>query len=145
MGLVKTPAPFTILAVVAATALLLAACGGGSKAVGGRLPSCVHPGSAVTAAGGLAQFPLPSGAVLDRSRTEFGQKVLEGYVAGKLTDVRDYYQEQLPKHGYTLGAGDAEDNEAETDFSGHGVNAHLKLHDIAGCSGALTIAITRGD
>lgn len=55
--------------------------------------------------------------------------------------ARDYFQEQMPKAGYELGEGDAEEAEAETNFSGHGLEGHLKLRSIEGCNGASSLDI----
>ena len=41
-----------------------------------------------------------------------------------------------------LGAGDAEGNEAESFFSGHGIVGHFKVHALANCDGALSLRIT---
>jgi hypothetical protein len=137
MGSVLRPAPFVLVLAAAAT---LAACGGGSGgSAGGRLPSCVHPVAVID-----GDFPpLPPGSVLDRHHREFGRNVVEGYAPGDLEGVRDYVQRELPKQGYELGEGDAEEHEAETDFSGHHItDGHLRLRDIPGCDGAIAIAIT---
>ena len=136
----RTPASLLVLAVAA-----LAGCGGdGGSAgtVGGTLPACAQAGSAIVLPEGLADFPLPEGGVIDKSRMDAaGNAVFEGYVPGDLEAVRDYYNEQLPKSGYDLGEGDAEEHEAETEFDGHGVEGRLKLHDISDCDGALTLEV----
>jgi hypothetical protein len=68
--------------------------------------------------------------------------VAEGYVAGDLEATADYFREKLPDAGYELGEGDAEEHEAETEFEGSGVEeGRLKLHDISGCDGALTLQL----
>jgi hypothetical protein len=122
--------------------VLLAACGGsGAKKVGGALPSCASAAHPVARPAPLADFPLPHGAVLDRTRKQAGGTILEGLVPGELKATRDWFERELPKAGYTLGAGDAEDAEAETDFRGKGADGHLKLHTIDGCKGALTVAV----
>lgn len=84
---------------------------------------------------------MPRGTSIDRSHTQLDALVLEGYVAGDLESVRDFFRERLPNAGFELREGDAEEHEAETDFAGHGVEGRLKLHDIAGCDGALTLAV----
>jgi hypothetical protein len=67
--------------------------------------------------------------------------VFEGYVPGDLGAARDYFDDELPRRGYDLGEGDSEEHEAETDFAGHGVDGRLKLHDVSGCDGALTLEV----
>jgi hypothetical protein len=142
-GPVFKPAPF-LLALLA-----LVSCGGeGSKGtVGGTLPGCAQAGTAVELPTGLAGVPLPGGAVIDHTRQDAaGNTVYGGYIPGDVKATRDYFEQELPKHGYTVGEGDSEDHEAEMDFDGHGVEARLKLHDIDSCDGALTVeaAITKG-
>jgi hypothetical protein len=137
---VRTPALLLLLA-----AATLAGCGGGGGSagtVGGALPACANAGSAIVLPEGLSDFPLPDGGVIDKSRMDAaGNAVFEGHVSGELEAVRDYYNEELPKRGYDLGEGDAEEHEAETDFEGHGVDGHLKLHELGGCDGALTLEV----
>ena len=134
----RAPAPFALLAVVA-----LAACGGGSKgSVGGTLPSCASAGAAVQLPTELADFPLPKGGVLDKTRKDAaGNTIYAGVVPGDVAPMRDFYKAELPKHGYTLGKGDSESEEAEADFTGHGADGHFKLRDISGCHGALTLEV----
>ena len=59
--------------------------------------------------------------------------VATGSAAGTLQGVRDFYERALPKQGFALGEGDAEEHEAETDFDGNGVSGHLRLRDGGGC------------
>jgi hypothetical protein len=73
--------------------------------------------------------------------TAAGDTVFVGLVPGDLEAARDFFNEQLPTRGYKLGEGDAEEHEAETEFEGHGVDGRLKLHDVSGCDGALTLEI----
>jgi hypothetical protein len=135
----RAPVPLLLLVGV------LSACGGNGDSkgtVGGTLPPCANAGSAIVLPEGLADFPLPDGGVIDKSRRDAaGNTVFEGYVPGDLEAARDYYNEELSKHGYNLGEGDAEEHEAETDFEGHGVDAHMKLNELAGCEGALTLEV----
>jgi hypothetical protein len=128
----------------------LAACGGESSkgTVGGKLPSCAGAGSPVELPGGLASLPLPQGSVVDHTRKDAaGNTIYGGFVPGEVKAARDYFEQELPKRGYTVGDGDSEDHEAELEFDGHGVEARLKVHDIDGCKGALTLetAITKGN
>jgi hypothetical protein len=64
-----------------------------------------------------------------------------GVAPGRLDDVRSFYRRELPKHGFRLGAGDAEENEAETDFAGEHARGHLRLRTLEGCSGAVSVAV----
>jgi hypothetical protein len=91
---------------------------------------------------GLVDFPLPRGAVLDGTRTDAaGNTIYRGFVPGDVDAARDYFKLELPKHGYTLGEGDSEADEAEADFSGHGVEGHFKVSGEGDCEGALRLEV----
>jgi hypothetical protein len=143
VGSAPRPAPLLLLLLV------LAGCGGdgGSEtnggSVGGPLPACAETGAATDLPAAFpAGFPLPEGTVIDSTREEGGFSVVEGYVAGDLEATADFFREELPYAGYELGEGDAEEHEAETEFEGSGVEeGRLKLHDISGCEGALTLEL----
>ena len=139
MGPVILPAPFLLLVL-----LVVAGCGsGGSKGtVGGTLPSCANAGSPVELPSSLASFPLPKGAVIDRTRKDVaGNTIYGGYVPGDVEATRDWYEENLPKSGYEVREGDSEEHEAEAEFEGHGVEARYKVRDVAGCDGALSLEV----
>src|SRR5919198_396562 len=124
--------------------LALSACGsgdGGSKGVaGGTLPSCAQGGAAIAVPPEVDAVPLPRGTVVSGTRKDAaGNTVFLGSIPGDLDAVRDYFRSELPRSGYTLGEGDAEEHEAETEFSGHGIEAHLKLHDVEDCDGVVTL------
>jgi hypothetical protein len=127
--------------------LALSACGGsgGSESkgtVGGALPSCTNAGSAVELPDELSKLPLPAGSVIDHTRKDAaGNAIYGGYVAGDVKGAKDYFERELPKAGYDVGEGDSEDHEAEMEFDGNGAQAHLKVHDIDGCPGALTLEV----
>ena len=61
---------------------------------------------------------------------------------GFINPVRNYFVSQLPRSGWKLGAGDAEGNEAESFFTGHGVTGHFKVRELPGCAGALSLRLT---
>jgi hypothetical protein len=134
MGPVKAPAPFLVGAVAA-----LAACGGSHRSA---LPTCASAGAPVRRPAALVSFPLPSGGVLDSTRKDAsGDTVYQGVLPGAIDSTRDYYKRELPKHGYRLGEGDSEEDEAEADFTGHGASGHFKLNTIPGCDGALRLEV----
>ncbi|MDX6409786.1 MAG: hypothetical protein QOE13_2857 [Gaiellaceae bacterium] len=140
VGPVVRPAP--LLVVVFA----LVSCGGESSkgSVGGALPGCAQAGTKVDLPAGLANVPLPEGSVIDGTRKDAaGNTIYQGYVPGDVSGAKDYFETELPKAGYDVGEGDSEDHEAEMEFDGHDVAARLKVHDIDGCAGALTLAIAK--
>ena len=124
----------------AAVVAVLVACAAGAAAfLGGRapaqaasLPGCVHPSRSVTVPAGLAGFPLPRGAVLDRVRRAYGYRIVSGYIPGGINPVRDFHVSRLPGAGYRLGAGDSEAAEAEADYRGHGVHGRWKVRAVTG-------------
>jgi hypothetical protein len=127
-------------------ALFLASCGGeaSSSSVGGTLPGCAQAGSKLDLPAELAGVPLPHGSVLDSTRKDAaGNTIYQGYVPGSVMGAKDYFESELPKAGYDVGEGDSEDHEAELEFDGRNVAARLKVHDISGCDGALTLAIAQ--
>ena len=119
----------------------LAACGGESEEAGGELPQCARAGAPIRVPDEFAQFPLPDGTVLDRTRMDAGATVVEGFVPGDLDGVREFMNDELPDAGYELEGGETEEHDAETEFRGNGVEGRLKLRDISGCDGAVTLAV----
>ena len=121
----------------------IAGCGGGGgQKVGGPVPDCVDVVRGKDLATTFPQeFPLPERPVVASEYSESGARVTELFIRGELEDARDYYQEELPKAGFELGEGDAEDEEAETEFNGHGFEGHLKLRTIEGCDDALSLRV----
>lgn len=136
--------PALASAPLLAVCALVAGCGDAARQAipSGKAACAQGEGSAKPPADFPAAFPLPRGTVINATRPLAGGfSVLEARVPGEIEGVRDSMKEQLPKEGFALGEGDAEEQEAETDFSGHGISGHLKLHTIAECPGALTLEI----
>lgn len=125
-----------VVLVVAAAAAVAAAGRGGSHspalaATCRAHAAAVHPG-----------VPLPPGSVIVSAwRGLAGYRLYSGAVPGSLVEARDWFRSALPAHGYRLGAGDAERHEADTMFAGHGVVAHLRLRDLGGCAGSVTLEL----
>jgi hypothetical protein len=140
MGPVCKPAPLLVVAFA------LVSCGGEAVkgSVGGALPSCAQAGNKLDLPTELASLPLPEGSVIDSTRQDAaGNTIYQGYIPGYVNAAKDYFEAELPKAGYDVGEGDSEDHEAEMEFDGHSVAARLKVHDIDGCDGALTLAIAK--
>jgi hypothetical protein len=124
---------------VAAAAFALASPQQASSSL--PLPACAHAQRQIKRPGGLRAFPLPAGAVLDHRAEKYGYTFVTGAVPGAINPVRDFLVSRLSLHGYRLGAGDSEANEAEAAFAGHGLRGRFKVRAAAGCPGALTVAI----
>lgn len=116
-------------------ALALAGCGGGGSKQ--ALPQCAPPAGKVA----RPALPLPAGTVVHASHREGAFRVFEAFVPGTLEDARDFFEQHLPDAGYRLGEGDAEEHEAETAFAGRGAEGRLKLHDLSGCRGAVSLEL----
>jgi hypothetical protein len=146
-GLLKGPAFASALLLL--VVLALAGCGGDGSSeakgsVGGTLPACAQAGQPVSLPAELSGVPLPDGSVIDSTRKDAaGNTIYQGYVPGDVRGAKDYFETELPKAGYEIGEGDSEDHEAEMEFDGNGVEARLKVHDISGCDGALTVALAQ--
>jgi hypothetical protein len=129
------------LAPLPLVVLALAGCGGGSEADASALPACAAAAPAVARPGELPEsFPLPEGTVLESSSEQAGFTVVKGHVPGGLEEARDFFAEELPKAGYELEGGDAEEEEAETEFGGE-AEGKLKLRTVPGCADALTLEL----
>jgi hypothetical protein len=132
----RASAPFCLCLLAA----LSASCGSKEHAAGSSLPACAK-GRQVRAGDFPAGFPVPRGTVVASRYRQSGARVVQGYTAGELDSVREYFEKQLPAKGFKLGEGDAEEDEAETDFSGGGTKGHLKLNEDSSCKGAVRVAV----
>lgn len=133
-----------------AVVVLVAAVAAGARVALGEtwqpaatpLRACAAAGRPVVLPSALTTFPLPRNTVVDGRKTVYGYTVLTGRVPGSLDDVRSFFAAQIPRHGWALGAGDAEANEAEAFFSGLHGTGHFKVHTLLACSGALSLRLT---
>jgi hypothetical protein len=74
------------------------------------------------------QLPLPPGIVFtDAQILGADQFNVRGVVAGDLDGVASFFEDELPKHGFQLGAGDAEAHEKESPFTGHGYRGRWRV------------------
>jgi hypothetical protein len=136
--------------VLGATAILmLAGCGGGGSTppsggapVATSMPSCAGAGAEVELPSGWPKtFPLQPGTVVTSARREAAGAVIDAVVPDNLKSAKQFISRELPNAGYTLSGGEAEANEAETDFTGHGVVGRLKVRMIERCPGAVTLTV----
>lgn len=131
---------WTVAAFVVAAALAVATTGRGG-APGATTAACARSAQAARPA-----IPLPAGTVVVSSRAGLaGYRIYAGAVPGTLRGARDWFRRELPSHGYRLGAGDAEAHEADTLFSGRGLVGHLRLRDLGGCRGTVSLELAVRD
>ena len=106
------------------------------------MPPCAGAGQAVELPSGFPErFPLQPGTVVTSARREPAGAVIDAVVPRDLRDAKRFISRELPKAGFELSGGEAEANEAETDFTGHGVTGRLKVRKIQGCAGAVTLTV----
>jgi hypothetical protein len=103
-------------------------------------PTCAA-GRQIARADFVAAFPIAHALRVRQHYVRRGALVTQGYALGSLRAVRVFYASKLPAAGFRLGAGDAEQYEAETDFVGHGVRGHLKLNTYPSCRGAVLVSV----
>src|SRR4051812_31123336 len=129
-------------------ALVLAGCGNdeSDSSASGRavtaLSECAPSATAVALPDRFPMgFPLPRGSVVREARDDGKTMNVEALVPGAIRDVADRLLDELPGAGYELGEGDSEEHEAESHFSGHGLDGFFKLNTVGGCDGANTLAV----
>jgi hypothetical protein len=138
-----------LLALVLVSAIC--ACGGSKQRSASmpanNLPPCAKAGPAASLPAEFPNgFPIPPGTVITSSqRSDKGVIVVGGLSPVDFKTAVVFFQSKLPVAGYQLLKGDAEMDEAESSFSGQGVEGKWKVQGILNCSGAvaLTIAVWR--
>jgi hypothetical protein len=111
---------------------------------GPSLPPCAGAGSPVALPPEFpSSFPLPPGTVItSNQRTERGAITVSGFAPMQFKDAVIFFQSKLPTAGYKPLEGDAEMDEAESTFSGHGYNGKWKVNGILNCPGAVTLGVS---
>lgn len=129
--------------------LTLAGCGGGARPdvsgarAAGSLPACVKAGDALARPEGFpVSLPLPDGTLITAHDNGVKRVALSGYVPMPLRDAAAWMSRQLPSAGYRNGEGDAEQDEAESVFTGHGYQGKWKLNALDACAGAVAIQVS---
>jgi hypothetical protein len=145
------------LAVAAAGSFLLSGCGGdggeseaqkereAKAAASAGLPSCdAKATSAALPAAFPPEFPLPPGTVLTSAGEGGGGTFVRGVVPMSLNEAANFFRKQLPKAGFEPGQADSEPWEAESEFSGKGVEGKWKVNELPGCleKAALLVAVS---
>ena len=137
--------------------LLLAGCGGGESAseqsreqaerteAAKGLPTCdAPPMTAPPPAAFPRTFPLPSGTVITSAqRLPQNGASIQGVVPLSLKRAAAYFTKRVPAAGFTPGVADSEPWEAESEFSGNGLEGKWKVNELPGCAekAALLVAV----
>ena len=135
------------LMLAATLVAIITGCGGSKEAAvsapATSLPPCAKAGPAVSLPSEFpTSFPLPPGTVVTSSQlTERGVTVVGGFIPMEFKNVVSFFQSRLPDAGYQLLEGDAEMDEAESTFSGHGFHGKWKVNGILNCPGVVTLTI----
>ena len=133
----------TAVVVCIALAVPLAGCGGADereRAAG--LPACAPVSQRSTLPPGW-RVPLPGGTVVSVVESGAIRQVV-GFAPLSFPDAVRWFREDFAAKGYAAGAGDAEMDEAEADFTGHGVRGRWRVNAIIGCAGATVVTIAAG-
>lgn len=134
--------------LIGTVTVLLAGCGGSHNASSRpSLPACAKAGHATSIPSDFpAMFPLPPGTVVSLIHRSAGALTVQGVSPTEFKQAVAFFQRELPAAGFQLGEGDAEQDEAESSFSGHGVTGRWRVNGILQCPNAvtLTVAVLKG-
>jgi len=89
-----------------------------------------------------ASFPLPPHAVVVKveSRTE-DRMIVSAISPDPERDVLAFLNRELPKAGFTLSGGEAEDNDAESDWSSPDRRGRWAIRAIPGCDNDTAVTV----
>jgi len=137
-----------LLAVVAALALGLVACGGGDDddgpaAAASTIPPCSAKAPGVDRPDGFPDgLPLPTSFLATGADERSGGRlVLDGVTTDDFETTLHFLQKELPKAGYRLTEGEVEEHDAESNFSGHGVRGRWAIRVADGCTTRTTLSV----
>lgn len=110
------------------------------------MPACAKAGPSVSLPAGLPSgLPLPPGTVITTAETLSGGVVrIRGTIPSDIKKTLAFFQHSLPAAGYELGVGDAEADEAESEFMGNGYGGGWVVRTIPDCPGALSLILAVG-
>jgi hypothetical protein len=145
-------------AVAAAGLSLLSGCGGGGgegaaekereakAATSVGLPSCnAKATSAPLPASFPRTFPLPADTIVTSVGQGGGGTFVRGVVPMSLKQAAAFFTQRVPAAGFRAGEADSEPWEAESEFSGKGVEGKWKVNELPGCleKAALLVAVAK--
>ncbi len=116
--------------------------GGSAQTKDVQGPACAGPIKSVDRPDAVPANLLPPGTVLT-SRANLPQRgtLVTGVIPLKFRSAVDFYVTKLPAAGYQLGAGDAEQDEAEALFLGERIRGKWKVNGILNCPDAVTLTL----
>jgi hypothetical protein len=131
-----------VVGIALAVPLLGWGDGSGERVAAAALPSCAPVTRRTELPPGWT-VPLPRGTVVTVVESGAIRQVV-GFAPLSFPDAVAYFREELADAGYRPGDGDAEMDEAEADFAGHGVRGRWRVNAIAGCGGASVVTVAAG-
>lgn len=149
----KSPFSAALLTGAVLAVVTITGCGHGTSSARPSAASAVrsHTAEAGTAPGGCptrapvplpkefpASLPVPDGATVTSVQHRSGNRlVVSMVVRGGFPAALSFLQHRLPKAGYTPAEGEAEKEDAESDFSSPAVAGRWTLRPAPGCPGGV--------
>jgi hypothetical protein len=91
---------------------------------------------------GSDDLPKVVETVITGGRTSGNQLTVDALVATSLSQAADAMTRQFPAAGLNITDSDAEQDEAEANFSGGGISGRFRLHSLTGCDDAVTLTLS---
>ncbi len=115
----------------------------GSSVASIGVTGCTPAQSPLVLPGGWPMdLPLPPGIVVTRTEKRIGNRlIIQGFVPDEFRSVLRFMQQRLPAAGYPLGDGEVEPDDAESNFSGHGVDGRWTLRARPDCGKFTQISV----
>jgi hypothetical protein len=105
-------------------------------------PACARVTGSVDRPDSVPANLLPPGTVLNsRMNLPEDSTLVTGVIPLAFRGAVDFFVTKLPAAGYQLGAGDAEQYEAEALFLGERIKGKWKVNGIASCPRAVTLTL----
>jgi hypothetical protein len=141
-----------VLAATLTAGLSLAGCGEDSKRDGKRVEAipraCPKESPPVPLPSSFPDsFPLPDGTRITHVERDAATKltIVDAVVPLGFEPTISFFQDEVPKAGYTVDEGDIEPDEVEALFSGHGVDrGSWIVFKVPGCPPAVKLKVTAG-
>jgi hypothetical protein len=133
-------------ALVAAGAVGIAVLHGGgngtAEAARVAAPACASVERGIAPPSQIPAAVLPPGAVVTSiSHPRDGITLVNGVVASPFRSAVEFFVTKLPAAGYVNTVGDAEMDEAESNFRGASVRGKWKVNGILGCAEAVRLTL----